>query len=88
MHWQVVTEKRIYFRDFWFLKVRGDENNSDSLLAPFYIAVDSSNVSTAFTQYLELENIFAYYTAITTDFFLLTSRYTSNDFISVKFNHD
>lgn len=83
MHWQLIIEKRAYFRDFWFLKVWGDVNNPDSPSAPSYITADCGNVLTAFTQCLELENIFTYCKAITTNLVPLTSRYTSNDFISL-----
>lgn len=67
----------------WFLKVWGDVNNPDSPSAPSYITADCGNVLTAFTQCLELENIFTYCKAITTNLVPLTSRYTSNDFISL-----
>lgn len=58
-------------------------NNPDSPSAPSYITADCGNVLTAFTQCLELENIFTYCKAITTNLVPLTSRYTSNDFISL-----
>lgn len=51
---------------------------------PVYIAAKSNNPLTALAQCLELENIFMYYTAISVDFILQTSRHDENCFISLK----
>lgn len=51
---------------------------------PVYIAAKSNNPLNALTQCLELENFFMYYTAISVDFILQTSRHDENCFISLK----